>query len=86
MSFEGELVCFLDADTERLGPHYVCGLLGPLVCRGGVSFVKGFYRRPLRIGAMTVPDGGGRVTELTARPLLALFYPELTGFRATAGG
>jgi glucosyl-3-phosphoglycerate synthase len=47
----GELVCFLDADTEAFSAHFATGLLGPLVCEPGVSFVKGFYRRPLAHGA-----------------------------------
>jgi glucosyl-3-phosphoglycerate synthase len=73
----GELISFLDADSERFGAHFVCGLLGPLISCAGVSLVKGFYRRPFRIGNTVFPDDGGRVTELTARPLLNLFYPDL---------
>jgi len=83
---EGELICFLDADSDGLGPHYACGLLGPLLARPEISFVKGFYRRPFRVGETTFPDGGGRVTELTARPLLALFYPDLAGFEQPLAG
>ncbi|MFI5037841.1 MAG: glycosyltransferase, partial [Solirubrobacterales bacterium] len=49
-ALEGELVCFLDADTEGFTAHIATGLLGPLVCESGVSFVKGFYRRPLAHG------------------------------------
>jgi glucosyl-3-phosphoglycerate synthase len=75
----GEIVCFLDADSEQFGEHYACGLIGPLLCESSCAFVKGFYRRPFRVGDVTLPDGGGRVTELTARPLLNLFYPELAG-------
>ena len=71
----GEVVCFLDADSEQFGSHFACGVLGPVLCRPDISFVKGFYRRPFRVGETTFPDGGGRVTELTARPLLDLFYP-----------
>jgi glucosyl-3-phosphoglycerate synthase len=82
----GELVVFLDADTERFGAHYVRGLLGPLLQRPEIAFVKGFYRRPFKIGDHTLPDGGGRVTELTARPLLNLFYPELAGVRQPLAG
>jgi glucosyl-3-phosphoglycerate synthase len=82
----GELVCFLDADSERFGPHYACGLLGPLVCERGISFVKGFYKRPFRVAGTTFPEGGGRVTELTARPLLNLFYPELSAVRQPLAG
>jgi glucosyl-3-phosphoglycerate synthase len=73
----GDYVVFLDADSEQFGEHYVTGLLGPLLTRPTLAFVKGFYRRPFRIGDLTLPDEGGRVTELMARPLLRAFYPEL---------
>ena len=82
----GELVCFLDADSERFGAHFVRGLLGPLLSDERIAFVKGFYRRPFRLGELTLPDEGGRVTELTARPLLNLFYPELAGFEQPLAG
>jgi glucosyl-3-phosphoglycerate synthase len=82
----GEVVCYLDADTDQFGPHFVCGLLGPLCASPTIQFVKGFYRRPFRLGAHTLPDGGGRVTELTARPLLNLFYPELSAVRQPLAG
>ncbi len=82
----GEIICFLDADSEQFGAHFVCGLLGPLLCEPGISFVKGFYRRPFRIGELTLPDGGGRVTELTARPLLNMFYPELAAVAQPLAG
>jgi glucosyl-3-phosphoglycerate synthase len=82
----GELICFLDADSERFGAHFACGLLGPLICGPGISFVKGFYRRPFRVGETVFPDGGGRVTELTARPLLNLFYPDLAGIEQPLAG
>jgi glucosyl-3-phosphoglycerate synthase len=81
-SCEGELVCFLDADTEAFSAHFATGLVGALVCEPGVSFVKGFYRRPL--GASGV--GGGRVNHLTARPALELFYPALSGVRQPLAG
>ncbi|MBW3609541.1 MAG: glucosyl-3-phosphoglycerate synthase [Actinobacteria bacterium] len=83
----GDLVCFVDADSEDFGAHFATGLLGPLVCVEGVQFVKGFYRRPFKsAGAQVQPNGGGRVTELTARPLLAAFYPELAGVRQPLAG
>jgi glucosyl-3-phosphoglycerate synthase len=83
----GELVAFVDADSEDFGAHFACGLLGPLVCAPGVQFVKGFYRRPFKNGSKDVqPTGGGRVTELTARPLLAAFHPELAGVRQPLAG
>jgi glucosyl-3-phosphoglycerate synthase len=82
----GELVCFLDADSEEFGTHFVCGLLGPLLCEPEISFVKGFYRRPFRVGETVYPEGGGRVTELVARPLLNLFYPELATVQQPLAG
>ncbi|HEY4450443.1 MAG TPA: glucosyl-3-phosphoglycerate synthase [Solirubrobacteraceae bacterium] len=82
----GELVCFLDADTEDFSAHFATGLIGPLVCEPGVSFVKAFYRRPFAQGGFEQPDGGGRVNHLMARPALALFYPELAGVRQPLAG
>ena len=82
----GDVVCFLDADSEQFGAHFACGLIGPLLCEPTISFVKGFYRRPFRVGELTLPEGGGRVTELTARPLLNLFYPELAAVEQPLAG
>jgi len=82
----GDVICFLDADSEQFGAHFACGLLGPLLCEPGIAFVKGFYRRPFRLGELTIPNGGGRVTELTARPLLNLFYPELAAVEQPLAG
>jgi glucosyl-3-phosphoglycerate synthase len=64
----------------------VLPVLGPLVLDPEVAYVKGFFRRPFRVGATTLPDGGGRVTELTARPLLAAFWPELAALRQPLAG
>jgi glucosyl-3-phosphoglycerate synthase len=83
---QGEIVCFLDADSEHFGPHFVSGLLGPLLHDERIAFVKASYRRPFRFGELTLPDEGGRVTELTARPLLNLFYPDLAGFEQPIAG
>jgi glucosyl-3-phosphoglycerate synthase len=82
----GESVCFLDADSEDFAAHFCSGLLGPLICESGVRFVKGFYRRPFEQGGISLPEGGGRVNHLTARPALALFYPELAGVRQPLAG
>jgi glucosyl-3-phosphoglycerate synthase len=82
----GELVCFVDADTEGFSAHFATGLLGPLVCERGVSFVKGFYRRPLARGGVEEGEGGGRVNHLTARPALRVFYPELAEVRQPLAG
>jgi glucosyl-3-phosphoglycerate synthase len=83
---EGELVVFLDADSEGFSEHYATGLLGPLVCEPGVGFVKAFYRRPFEQDGISLPEGGGRVNHLTARPALALFYPELAAVRQPLAG
>jgi len=76
----GDVVAFVDADLREFRPHFVTGLLGPLLTDPSVGYVKGFYHRPLEQAADTERDGGGRVTELMARPLLNLFWPELAGF------
>jgi glucosyl-3-phosphoglycerate synthase len=75
----GEVVAFVDADSAGFDARFVLGLLGPLLTDGDVAFVKGAYRRPFQVGAETVPEGGGRVTELLARPLLNLHVPRLAG-------
>jgi glucosyl-3-phosphoglycerate synthase len=86
----GDLICFLDADTEDFEAHFATGLIGPLLCERGVAFVKGYYRRPLTRSRespeMHAREGGGRVNHLTARPALALFYPELAGVRQPLAG
>ncbi len=64
---------------SNIHPRFVYGLVGPLLLRPDLQYIKGFYRRPLKVGDKIQAGGGGRVTELTARPLLNLFYPELSG-------
>ncbi|MCW6010680.1 glucosyl-3-phosphoglycerate synthase [Micromonospora sp. CPCC 205371] len=75
----GDVIAFVDADLRNFRPHFVTGLVGPLLTDASVAFVKGFYHRPLDGAAGYERDGGGRVTELMARPLLNLFWPELSG-------
>jgi glucosyl-3-phosphoglycerate synthase len=82
----GEIVCFVDADSEDFGEHFVLGLIGPLLKDPDVHFVKGYYRRPLRLAGCRLPEGGGRVTELLARPLLNRFYPELAAILQPLAG
>lgn len=76
----GDLVMFADADTKDFLPQFVYGTLGPVISVRGVRFVKGAFRRPFKSQESLELDGGGRVTELTTKPLFNLFYPELTGF------
>jgi len=75
----GDILLWIDTDIVNIQPHFVYGLIGPLLLRPEIQLVKGFYQRPLRVGNKLQASGGGRVTELTARPLLNLLYPELSG-------
>jgi glucosyl-3-phosphoglycerate synthase len=75
----GDIIVWIDTDVTDTHPKFVYGLLGPLLLRPDVQFVKAFYQRPLRIGGEMLASGGGRVTELSARPILNLFFPELSG-------
>jgi glucosyl-3-phosphoglycerate synthase len=75
----GDLIVFIDADIRNFDPHFVYGLLGPLLVEQGVGYVKAIYERPIGEGAGMAASGGGRVTELVARPLVNLFFPELMG-------
>lgn len=75
----GDIVLWIDTDIVNIHPRFVYGVLGPLLADSRVQFVKGFYQRPLKTGEVMEKGGGGRVTELAARPLLNLYYPELSG-------
>ena len=75
----GDIIVWIDTDIVNIHPRFVYGVIGPLLLSPKIQFVKGFYRRPLRTGDKIQQGGGGRVTELTARPLLNKFYPELSG-------
>jgi len=75
----GDLVVWVDTDVTQFHPKFVYGLIGPLLIRPEIAFVKAFYRRPLNVGGELQATGGGRVTELAARPILNLFFPELSG-------
>jgi glucosyl-3-phosphoglycerate synthase len=82
----GDVICFVDADSEDFGEHFVTGLVGPLLRIPEVQLVKATYRRPFKAGDVQLPTGGGRVTELSARPLLNAFYPELAVFGQPLAG
>ncbi|MEI7927571.1 MAG: glucosyl-3-phosphoglycerate synthase [Verrucomicrobiales bacterium] len=81
-----DLICFIDGDIENFAPHFVTGLLGPLLTDSNVDYVKAFYERPLSHPNGVRPTGGGRVSEILVRPLLSLFYPELTVFLQPLSG
>ena len=82
---DSDVVCFLDADSQRFSAHFATGLLGPIVCEPDVSFVKAFYRRPFA-GDAAGAERGGRVNHLLARPALELFYPQLAQIRQPLAG
>lgn len=81
-----EIVCFIDGDTADPDPRHLLGLIGPLLTDRSIQFVKGTYERPLRAGEVELPNEGGRVTELMARPLLNLHEPLLAGFAQPLAG
>lgn len=76
---KGDIVAWVDTDITNIHPRFIYGLLGPLLKKPNVQYVKGFYARPIQVDNKLQAFGGGRVTELVARPLLNLFYPELSG-------
>jgi glucosyl-3-phosphoglycerate synthase len=76
---KGDLLVFIDADLTLWGPHFVTGLLGPLLTDEQVRLVKGFYTRVRTESDGSTSAEGGRVTELVTRPLISLWWPELTG-------
>ncbi|HZD41295.1 MAG TPA: glucosyl-3-phosphoglycerate synthase, partial [Terriglobales bacterium] len=76
---KGDIIAWVDTDIRNFYPGFVYGLLGPLLREPTIQYVKGFYRRPIKVEGKLVSEGGGRVTELTIRPLFNLFYPELSG-------
>ncbi|MCV7223474.1 glucosyl-3-phosphoglycerate synthase [Mycolicibacterium elephantis] len=82
----GDIVVFVDSDLIDPDPMFVPRLLGPLLTTDGVHLVKGFYRRPLKVSGSEDANGGGRVTELVARPLLAALRPELSCLCQPLGG
>ncbi len=76
----GDIVVWADTDVRNWHPRMVYGTLGPLLAEPRLQYVKGYYQRPIVEAGMLKEGGGGRVTELVARPLINLFYPELSGF------
>jgi glucosyl-3-phosphoglycerate synthase len=83
---ERDVLVFVDADTADFGAEFVPRLLWPILLEPGVRLVKGAFSRPFLSGDTAIEDEGGRVTELTARPLLNLRFPELAGFRQPLAG
>lgn len=82
---KGDIVLYCDSDIKNFDIRMIYGLIGPLLINN-MKFIKGFYERPLIINNQTQNNEGGRVTELCARPILNIYYPELSGFIQPLGG
>ncbi|GAC60478.1 MULTISPECIES: glucosyl-3-phosphoglycerate synthase [Gordonia] len=82
----GDIIAFVDSDLIDPDPMFVPKMIGPLLADPEIHLVKGYYRRPLRTGDTQEPGGGGRVTELLARPLLTALKPELGEVCQPLGG
>ena len=76
----GDLVAWSDTDISDWHPRFLYGTLGPLLTEPRIGYVKAYYQRPIVQDGQMKEGGGGRVTELVARPLINLFYPELSGY------
>ncbi|MEU7511435.1 glucosyl-3-phosphoglycerate synthase [Streptomyces sp. NPDC042898] len=91
MVTSGDVICFVDADLRDFSADFVTGIVGPLLTDPDVDFVKAMYDRPFGaepdgLASGKTPGQGGRVTELVARPLLNLHWPQLAGFVQPLGG
>lgn len=82
----GDIIVYVDSDLIDPDPMFVPRLVGPLLLDEGVHLVKAFYRRPLKVSGAEDANGGGRVTQLVARPMLAALRPELSGVLQPLGG
>ena len=76
----GDLIAWSDTDIQDWHPRFFYGTLGPLLAEPRIGYVKAYYQRPIVEGGTLKEGGGGRVTELVARPLINLFFPELSGY------
>ncbi len=83
---KSDIIIYVDSDIKNFDERFVVGILGPLLYNDQIKFVKGFYKRPYIGSEGSVTNEGGRVTELCARPLLNILYPELSGFIQPLGG
>ena len=77
---KSDILAWVDTDIETITPGFFYGLLGPLLVVPGVKFAKGYFARPVRVGSTGVELGGGRVTEIMAKPWINTFLPQLSGY------
>jgi glucosyl-3-phosphoglycerate synthase len=83
---DGDIIAFADTDTDGFRCESIGAVLAPLLIQPDIQFVKAAFRRPFAVAGAVSPEGGGRVTELTAKPLFNLFFPLLTGFAQPLAG
>ena len=76
-ALKGDIIVYVDSDIKNIRSRFAYGLLGPLLQRTDIQYVKAFYHRPLKTAGLAQSEGGGRVTEILIRPLFSLFFPEL---------
>jgi hypothetical protein len=77
---KADILAWVDTDIENITPTFFYGLIGPMLFNGDIKFVKGYYARPIRVETYGVELGGGRVTEILARPWINLHFPHLAGY------
>ncbi|TET55083.1 MAG: glucosyl-3-phosphoglycerate synthase, partial [Actinobacteria bacterium] len=85
-ALKGDIIAWIDTDIRNIDPHFVYGIIGPLLKYPKLQFSKAYYRRPIKVGETLKKTGGGRVTELVVRPIFNLFYPELAAFAQPLSG
>lgn len=85
-ALSGDIIVWIDGDIRRFESHYVTRLVAPLLIDPAIDFVKAYYERPIEIDGHLYPNGGGRVTEILAKPLLNRLFPELAGFLQPLAG
>jgi glucosyl-3-phosphoglycerate synthase len=82
----GDIVVFVDSDSEAFDGSFVTGLAGPLLTDQSLQLVKGAFDRPFTSSGVRIEGGGGRVNELVGRPLLNMYFPELAAVRQPLAG
>jgi glucosyl-3-phosphoglycerate synthase len=82
----GDIICYIDGDIANFHHGFVTGLIAPLLTDRTIDYVKAFYERPLDRGESTLSSGGGRVSEILIRPLVSLFYPDLSSILQPLAG
>ncbi len=82
----GDIIAFIDGDIKNFTPHFITGIIGPLLINEDISFVKAFYKRPLMVSGKFKAGEGGRVTEILARPVLNTFFPALADIKQPLSG